>query len=130
MREGIGPDKLFLGCMGDFTGTEAQFLDVSRLGSDVVGCYTSPDERTYPGCTPSRWCQMPVKWENVLHQAECTFTQIFVNNIMFFTDPDTLLVNYSLERNEAQVMATVIGLPGQVMFARRGEGRTLVIRSE
>ena len=117
MREGIGPDKLFLGCMGDFTGTEAQFLDASRLGSDVVGCYTAPDERTYPGCAPSRWCQMPVKWENVLHQAECTFTQIFVNNIMFFTDPDTLLVNYSLERNEAQVMATVIGLPGQVMFA-------------
>ena len=117
LREGIGEKAQFLGCMGDFTGTEVQFLDASRLGSDVVGCYTAPDERTYPGCAPSHWCQMPVKWANVLHQAECTFTQIFVNNIMFFTDPDTLLVGSALERNEAEVMATVIGLPGQVMFA-------------
>ena len=117
MREGIGPDKLFLGCMGDFTGTEAQFLDASRLGSDVVGCYRSKELQTYPGCKPSYWCQSPVKWENVVHQAECTFTQIFVNNIMFFTDPDTLLVGSALKRNEAEVMATVIGLPGQVMFA-------------
>ena len=117
LREGIGESKLFLGCMSDFTGTEAQFVDASRLGSDVVGCYEATDERTYPGCAPSRWCQLPVKWRNVLHQAECTFTQVFVNNIMFFTDPDTLLVNSSLELNEAQVMATVIGLPGQLMFA-------------
>lgn len=117
LREGIGPKSLFLGCMGDFTGTEVQYVDASRLGSDVVGCYAAPDAHTYPGAEPSRFCQMPVKWANVLHMAECTFTQIFVNNIMFFTDPDTLLVNYSLETNEAQVMATVVGLPGQLMFA-------------
>ncbi len=117
LREGIGEKSLFLGCMGDFTGTEVQFVDASRLGSDVVGCYGAPEEHTFPGAAPSKMCQMPVKWKNVLHQAECTFTQIFVNNIMFFTDPDTLLVNYSLELNEAQVMATVIGLPGQLMFA-------------
>jgi hypothetical protein len=60
---------------------------------------------------------MPVKWENVLHQAECTFTQIFVNNLMFYTDPDTLMVGYTLEKNEAEVMATIVGLPGQLMFA-------------
>ncbi len=117
LREGIGPDRLFLGCMGDFTGTEAQFLDASRLGSDVVGCYRSAELRTYPGCAPSPWCQLPVRWRNVLHQAECTFTQVFVNNLMFYTDPDTLLVNESLELHEAEVMATIIGLPGQLMFA-------------
>ena len=60
---------------------------------------------------------MPVKWKNIIHQAECTFTQIFVNNIMFYTDPDTLLVGYTLEKNEAEVMATIVGLPGQLMFA-------------
>ena len=117
LREGIGPNKQFLACMGDFTGTEVQFVDASRLGSDVVGCYRAAEEHTFPGAEPNRFCQMPVKWKNVLHQAECTFTQIFVNNIMFFTDPDTLLVNESLERNEAEVMATIIGLPGQLMFA-------------
>ena len=116
MREGIGPDSLFLGCMGDFTGTEAQFLDASRLGSDVVGCYRGVGENYNP-LGNNAFAQMPVKWANILHQAECTFTQIFVNNLMFYTDPDTLLVGYSLETNEAQVMATIIGLPGQLMFA-------------
>ncbi len=116
LREGIGDDRILLGCMGDFTGTEARYLDASRLGSDVVGCYHGLGENYNP-LGSSRWAQMPVKWENVLHQAECTFTQIFVNNIMFYTDPDTLLVGYTLEKHEAEVMATIIGLPGQLMFA-------------
>ena len=115
LRAGIG-DALFLGCMGDFTGTEAKYLDASRLGSDVVGCYRGLGENHNP-LGNSAYAQMPVKWANVLHQAECTFTQIFVNNIMFYTDPDTLLVGYALERHEAEVMATIVGLPGQLMFA-------------
>ena len=115
LREGIG-DSLFLGCMGDFTGTEAQFLDASRLGSDVVGCYRGMGENYNPLGSDS-FAQMPVKWKNVLHQAECTFTQIFVNNLMFYTDPDTLMVGYALEDHEAQVMATIVGLPGQLMFS-------------
>ena len=116
LREGIG-DSLFLGCMGDFTGTEAQFLDASRLGSDVVGVYRDGAGETYHPLGSANFGQYPVKWQNVLHQAECTFTQIFVNNIMFYTDPDTLLVGYALERHEAEVMATIVGLPGQLMFA-------------
>ena len=115
LREGIG-DSLFLGCMGDFTGTEAQFLDASRLGADVVGCYRGMGEN-YHRDGSSSYAQMPVKWANVLHQAECTFTQIFVNNLMFYTDPDTLMVGYALETHEAQVMATIVGLPGQLMFS-------------
>ena len=115
LREGIG-DKIILGCMGDFTGTEAQFLDASRLGSDVVGCYRGMGENYNPLGSDS-FAQMPVKWGNVLHQAECTFTQIFVNNLMFYTDPDTLMVGYALETHEAQVMATIVGLPGQLMFS-------------
>ncbi|MBQ7189994.1 MAG: alpha-galactosidase [Kiritimatiellae bacterium] len=116
LREGIGEDRLFLGCMGDFTGTEAKYLDASRLGADVVGCYHGLGERTVDGFT-SKFAQMPVTWGNILHQADCTFSQIFVNNLMFYTDPDTLLVNYVLEKNEVDVMATIIGLPGQLMFA-------------
>ena len=116
LREGIG-DAIFLGCMGDFTGTESQFLDASRLGSDVVGCFDNGSGENYHPLGNSTWGQMPVKWKNVLHQAECTFTQIFVNNIMFYTDPDTLMVGYALEKNEAEVMATIVGLPGQLMFS-------------
>ncbi len=116
LREGIGEDRIMLGCMGDFTGTEAQYLDASRLGSDVVGCYRGLGDNYNP-LGNSSFAQMPVKWKNILHQAQCTFTQIFVNNLMFYTDPDTLLVGYALEKNEAEVMATIIGLPGQLMFA-------------
>ena len=116
LREGIGDDRVMLGCMGDFTGTEAQYLDASRLGSDVVGCYLGVGTNYNP-LGSSRWAQMPVKWANILHQAECTFTQIFVNNLMFYTDPDTLMVGYTLEKNEAEVMATIVGLPGQLMFS-------------
>ena len=116
LREGIGEDRIMLGCMGDFTGTEARYLDASRLGSDVVGCYRGLGENYHP-LGSNTFAQMPVKWKNVLHQAECTFTQIFVNNIMFYTDPDTLLVGYTLEKHEAEVMATIVGLPGQLMFA-------------
>ena len=120
LREGIGEDRLLLGCMGDYTGTEAQFLDASRLGADVVGCYRGLGETyAYGGDVEkmSDFCQMPVKWANILHQARSTLAQVFVNNIMFYTDPDTLLVGYMLERHEAEVMATIIGLPGQLMFA-------------
>ena len=116
LREGIGDDRILLGCMGDFTGTEARYLDASRLGSDVVGCDQGLGENYNPN-GGSSWAQMPVKWANIIHQAQCTFTQIFVNNIMFYTDPDTLLAGYTLEKNEAEVMATIIGLPGQLMFA-------------
>jgi len=119
LREGIGDDRIFLGCMGDYTGTEAQFLDASRLGSDVVGCYKGLGETYAYGDVEkmSDWCQRPVQWKNVLHQVRSTLAQIFVNNLMFYTDPDTLLVGYTLEQHEAEVMATIIGLPGQLMFA-------------
>ncbi len=120
LREGIGEDRILLGCMGDYTGTEAQFLDASRLGSDVVGVYRGLGETyAYGGDVEkmSDWCQMPVQWDNILHQVRSTLSQVFVNNLMFYTDPDTLLVGYMLERHEAEVMATTIGLPGQMMFA-------------
>jgi len=116
LREGIGEDSLFLACMGDFTGTEIQFADATRLGSDVVGCSSGGCGDNYNANGNSPWYQYPVKWKNVLHQAECTFTQIFINNIIAYTDPDTLMVGYALEENEAQVMATIVGLPGQLMF--------------
>ena len=116
MRDGIGEDALFLACMGDFTGTEIQFADATRLGSDVVGCGASQFGENYHPLGSSPTYQWPVKWKNVLHQAQCTFTQIFINNIMAYTDPDTLMVGLALERHEAEVMATIVGLPGQLMF--------------
>ena len=116
MRAGIGEDRVMLGSMADFTGAEVGILDASRLGADIASLYEGVVERDYLG-RKSRWCQAPIRWHNVMDQVECTYGEVFVNNIMMFIDPDTLLVNYALEKNEAEVMATVVGLAGQVTFA-------------
>lgn len=98
-REGIGEDRVFLACQGHFTGPEAAYADASRTGADIV----HPNQ--------------PAKWPNLLNQARCTLNQIFVNNIVFFTDPDTLMVGDYLGIEQARLATTVVALPGQMMFS-------------
>ncbi|MDO5553034.1 MAG: alpha-galactosidase [Planctomycetia bacterium] len=98
-REGIGPDRVFLACQGHASGPEAKYADASRIGSDIV----HPNQ--------------PVKWANLMQQAGRTLNQIFTHNIVFFADPDTLLVNEALTLEEARLSTTVVSLPGQMMFA-------------
>lgn len=99
-REGIGDDRIFLACQGHFTGAEAAYADASRTGADIV----HPNQ--------------PVKWGNILLQARCTVNQIFAHSNVFWSDPDCMLVSQSaLDREQAQVEATVVALPGQQTFA-------------
>ena len=99
-REGIGDDRIFLACQGHFTGAEAAYADASRTGADIV----HPNQS--------------VKWSNILLQARCTVNQIFAHANVFWSDPDCMLVNQvALEREQAQVEATVVALPGQQTFA-------------
>ena len=99
-REGIGGDRIFLACQGHFTGAEAAYADASRTGADIV----HPNQ--------------PVKWANILLQARCTVNQIFAHSNVFWSDPDCMLVSQgALEREQAQVEATVVALPGQQTFA-------------
>lgn len=98
-REGIGEDRVFLACQGHFTGPEAAYADASRTGADIV----HPNQ--------------PPQWENLLSQARCTLNQVFVHNIVFFADPDTLLVGDFLDLEQARLSATVVSLPGQMMFS-------------
>ena len=99
-RKGIGDDRLFLACQGHFTGAEAAYADASRTGADIV----HPNE--------------PVKWANILLQARCTVNQIFAHSVVFWSDPDCMLVSQgALAREQAQVEATVVALPGQQTFA-------------
>ena len=116
MREGVGEDRIVLGSMADFTGSEIGCLDASRLGADIASLYQGVEPQSYLG-HESTIRQMPIRWRNIMQQVDATFGEVFVNNIMMYIDPDTLLVNFALDRNEAEVMATVVGLPGQVMFA-------------
>ncbi len=98
LREGIGEDRVFLACQGHFTGPEAGYADAARTGADIV----SPNQ--------------PVKWSNLLQQAGRTLNQVFVNNIVFYSDPDNLLVNEALSLEEARVTTTIVALPGQLTF--------------
>jgi hypothetical protein len=99
-REGIGPDRVFLACQGHFTGAEAAYADASRTGADIV----HPNQ--------------PVKWHNLLLQARCTINQIFTHNIVFWADPDCMMVGQNaLDIEQARVETTIVALPGQMMFA-------------
>ena len=99
-RKGIGDDRVFLACQGHFTGAEAGYADASRTGADIV----HPNQ--------------PVKWANIMLQARCTVNQSFAHANVFWSDPDCMLVSQgALEREQAQVEATVVALPGQQTFA-------------
>lgn len=99
LREGMGADRIFLACQGHYSGPEAGVADAARIGGDIV----SPNQ--------------PSTWHNIRSQAWSTLTQLFVHNILWYSDPDTLLVGAFHGIEQARVTATVVALPGQMMFA-------------
>ena len=99
LRDGMGPDRVFLACQGHYTGPEADVADAARIGGDIV----SPNQ--------------PSTWHNICSQARSTLNQLFVHNIVWYSDPDTLLVGTFHALEQARVTATVVALPGQMMFA-------------
>lgn len=99
VREGMGADRVFLACQGHYTGPEAAVADAARIGGDIVA--------------PNR----PSEWHNVVSQAWSTLNQLFVHNILWYSDPDTLLVGTFHGLEQARVTTTVVALPGQMMFA-------------
>ncbi|NQT50938.1 alpha-galactosidase, partial [bacterium] len=99
LRRGIGPDRVWLACQGHYTGPEVPHADAGRIGADIV----HPNQ--------------PPKWHNILHQAEATLNQLFAHNVVWYGDPDTLLVGEFLPLDVARIATIVVGLPGQVTFA-------------
>jgi len=98
LRRGIGQDRVFLACMGSYTGAEMAWVDAARLGADIV----HPNEPPY--------------WKNYLNQARITQAQLFTHNIVRYSDPDTLLVGEAAPLNTARIATTVVALPGQLTF--------------
>ncbi|OPZ18146.1 MAG: hypothetical protein BWZ10_01074 [candidate division BRC1 bacterium ADurb.BinA364] len=98
-RQGMGPDRYFLACRGFHNGPEAALADATRIGGDVV--------------QPHK----PVTWEGYLSQARMTLARLFSHNIQWHSDPDTLLVGTAAPLAAARTAATVVALPGQLMFA-------------
>ena len=98
LRRGIGPDRIFLACQGHYTGPEVAWADAARLGADIV----HPNE--------------PPHWANYLDQAGIVQAQLFAHNLIWYGDPDTLLVGEPAPLNSARIATTVVALPGQLTF--------------
>ncbi|MBN2308425.1 MAG: alpha-galactosidase [Candidatus Hydrogenedentes bacterium] len=99
LRRGIGPDRIWLACQGHYSGPEIGLADAGRIGADIVGVNRPPD------------------WHNYRNQAWTTLNQLFVNNIVWYCDPDTLLVGEAAPLGMVRLATSVVGLPGQMMFA-------------
>ncbi len=98
-RKGMGKDAVFLACQGHYTGAEVAHADAARIGGDIV----SPNQ--------------PSKWHNLISAATATLNQLFVHNIVWYADPDTLLVGDYHADESARIAAAIVALPGQMMFA-------------
>lgn len=92
IKEAIGPNKYLLGCYGiplDGIG----FMNGSRTGGDM--------EASWQGC------QVMVR--TILRWG-------FLNNVVWWCDPDTLCVREPLTIGEARIMATLVSLSGQALM--------------
>lgn len=98
LRRGIGPDRIFLACQGHYTGPEVAWADAGRMGADIV----HPNQ--------------PPHWENYQNQARVTLAQLFTHNLIWYNDPDTLLVGAYAPLDMARLATTVVALPGQLTF--------------
>lgn len=92
IREEIGPNKYLLGCYGiplDGIG----FMNGSRTGGDMSASWEG--------------CQVMIR----------TITRWgFLNNVVWWCDPDTLCVREPLTIGEARIMATIVSLSGQALM--------------
>ncbi|MCS7191455.1 MAG: alpha-galactosidase [Armatimonadetes bacterium] len=92
IREAIGPNKYLLGCYGiplDGIG----IMNGSRTGGDM--------EASWQGCQVM--IRTITKWG-------------FLNNIVWWCDPDTLCVREPLTLDEARIMATLVSISGQALM--------------
>ena len=99
LRRGIGENRVWLACQGHYTGPDCSLADAGRIGADIVAHRRPPD------------------WNNYLNQARTTLNQLFVNNIIWYGDPDTLLVGTANPVETVRLAASVVALSGQAMFA-------------
>ncbi len=92
IREAIGPNKYLLGCYGiplDGIGV----MNGSRTGGDM--------RADWEGCQVM--IRTITKWG-------------FLNNVVWWCDPDTLCVREPLTIGEARIMATLVSLSGQALM--------------
>jgi hypothetical protein len=93
IRDAIGPDRYLLGCWG-IPLEGAGIMNGSRTGGDVV-----------------------LGWGGFHVSLRPTMQYYFLHNIVWYSDPDVLLVRPPLTLDQARVWATLQGLTGQAVMS-------------
>ena len=93
IRTTIGPDRFLLGCWG--TPREGVgIMNGSRTGGDIV-----------------------LGWAGFQVALRPTMEYYYLHNIVWYSDPDVLLVRSPLTLDQARVWATLEGLTGQALMS-------------
>jgi hypothetical protein len=93
MREVLGPDRYLLGCWGIPT-EGVGIMDGSRTGGDIV-----------------------LGWGGFQTALRAVMAYYYQHNIMWYVDPDVMVVRSPLTVDQARVWATLQGLTGQALMA-------------
>jgi hypothetical protein len=93
IRSAIGPNRYLLGCWG-LPVEGAGIMDGSRTGGDVV-----------------------LGWDGFMMALSPTMESYYQHNIMWYTDPDVMLLRQPLTTDQARVWATMQGLTGQALMS-------------
>ncbi|NLE35274.1 MAG: hypothetical protein GX622_09235 [Bacteroidales bacterium] len=92
-REAIGDKSYLLGCWG-LPIEGAGIMDGSRTGGDVV-----------------------LGWDGFFTALDPTMESYWQHNIVWYTDPDVMLLRQPLTIDQARVWATLQGLTGQALMS-------------
>ncbi|HLP77401.1 MAG TPA: NPCBM/NEW2 domain-containing protein, partial [Candidatus Paceibacterota bacterium] len=93
IRQAIGPDRYLLGCWG-IPLEGAGIMNGSRTGGDIV-----------------------LGWGGFQVALRPTLQYYFLHNIVWYSDPDVMLVRSPLTLEQARVWATLQGLTGQALMS-------------
>lgn len=93
IRDAIGPNRYLLGCWG-IPLEGAGIMNGSRTGGDIV-----------------------LGWDGFQVALRPTLQFYFLHNIVWYADPDVLLVRAPLTLEQARVWATLQGLTGQALMS-------------
>lgn len=93
IRDAIGPDRYLLGCWG-IPLEGAGMMNGSRTGGDIV-----------------------LGWGGFQVALRPTLKYFYLHNIVWYADPDVVLVRAPLTIEQARVWATLQGLTGQALLS-------------
>jgi len=100
VREAIGDQIFFTSCAGSWKriGKMVGIANAARVGTDVL------------------WEGNDPEWAGVMHTARTIQKAHYVHNVFWYNDPDVLAMRAPLTTEHAQLLTTMYGLAGQLLF--------------